>query len=45
MAYASASDENSVGKLRELLDTQLLGVLATHHEGAPYTSLVAFAVF
>jgi len=30
--------------LRELLESQLLGVLATHHDGEPYTSLVGFAV-
>lgn len=29
--------------LRELLDGQLLGVLGTHHDGEPYSSLVAFA--
>jgi hypothetical protein len=29
--------------VRRLLDEQLLGVLGTHHEGEPYTSLVAFA--
>ena len=29
--------------LRELLEGQLLGVLGTHHEGEPYTSLVGFA--
>ena len=29
--------------LRELLETQLLAVLGTHHEGEPYTSLVGFA--
>jgi hypothetical protein len=29
--------------LRELLETQLLGVLGTHHGGKPYTSLVGFA--
>jgi hypothetical protein len=29
--------------LRDMLDTQLLGVLGTHHEGEPYTSLVGFA--
>jgi len=29
--------------LRELLDAQLLGVLGTHHDGEPYTSLVGFA--
>lgn len=28
--------------LRELLTTERLGVLATHHGGAPYASLVAF---
>ena len=36
-------EENPVGALRELLDGQLLGVLGSHFEGAPYTSLVAFA--
>ena len=30
--------------LRDLLETQLLGVLGTQHEGEPYTSLVGFAV-
>ena len=29
--------------VRRLLDEQLLAVLGTHHDGAPYTSLVAFA--
>jgi putative heme iron utilization protein len=29
--------------LRELLETQLLAVLGTHHDGEPYTSLVGFA--
>jgi putative heme iron utilization protein len=29
--------------LRDLLKSQLLGVLGTHHEGEPYTSLVGFA--
>ena len=29
--------------LRELLTGQLLGVLGTHHDGEPYTSLVGFA--
>ncbi len=29
--------------LRDLLETQLLGVLGTQHEGEPYTSLVGFA--
>jgi putative heme iron utilization protein len=28
--------------LRQLLETQLLGVLGTQHEGEPYTSLVGF---
>jgi nitroimidazol reductase NimA-like FMN-containing flavoprotein (pyridoxamine 5'-phosphate oxidase superfamily) len=29
-------------RLKELLDSQNLGVLATHRSGQPYTSLVAF---
>lgn len=29
--------------LRDLLESQLLGVLGTHHGGEPYTSLVGFA--
>jgi nitroimidazol reductase NimA-like FMN-containing flavoprotein (pyridoxamine 5'-phosphate oxidase superfamily) len=29
--------------LREMLENQLLGVLGTHHDGEPYTSLVGFA--
>ncbi len=38
------SDTHSPMKvLRELLDSQLLGVLGTHHAGEPYTSLVGFA--
>jgi putative heme iron utilization protein len=36
-------DPSHMEILRELLETQLLGVLGTHHEGAPYTSLVGFA--
>lgn len=36
------SDEHMV-ILRNLLDSQLLGVLGTQHEGEPYTSLVGFA--
>ncbi len=38
-------DERSghMAVLRELLETQLLGVLGTHRAGAPYTSLVGFA--
>lgn len=39
-----AHDQTHLTLLRELLDTQLLGVLGTHGEGAPYTSLVGFAV-
>ncbi len=38
------NDERShMDLLRELLETQLLGVLGTHHDGEPYTSLVGFA--
>ena len=29
-------------RLRELFESQNLGVLATHHSGQPYASLVAF---
>lgn len=29
--------------LRELLETQLLAVLGTHHQGEPHASLVGFA--
>jgi hypothetical protein len=36
-------DPSHLEILRELLDSQLLGVLATHHDGEPYTSLVGFA--
>ena len=36
-------DESHIRLLREMLDDQLLGVLGTHHEGEPYTSLVGFA--
>jgi putative heme iron utilization protein len=36
-------DHVHITLLRELLDGQLLGVLGTHGEGAPYTSLVGFA--
>lgn len=42
MVAATDSDSQPVEKLRELLDGQLLGVLATQHDGAPYTNLVAF---
>jgi hypothetical protein len=37
-------DPNHLEILRELLDGQLLGVLGTHRDGEPYTSLVGFAV-
>lgn len=38
------SEERShMQTLREMLGEQLLGVLGTHHEGEPYTSLVGFA--
>lgn len=36
------SDPSHFEILRELLAGQLLGVLGTHHEGEPYTSLVGF---
>jgi hypothetical protein len=36
-------DPSHLEILRELLSSQLLGVLGTHHAGAPYTSLVGFA--
>ena len=36
-------DEHHLTLLRELLDGQLLGVLGTQGQGAPYTSLVGFA--
>lgn len=38
-----AEDDTHMGALRRLLETQLLGVLGTHNEGEPYTSLVGFA--
>ncbi|HUS93082.1 MAG TPA: pyridoxamine 5'-phosphate oxidase family protein [Phycisphaerae bacterium] len=44
---ADASETERDGELRELLArvfaTQRLAVLATHHEGQPYCSLVGFA--
>ncbi len=43
MVGESSPEPNTVATLRKLLDTQLLAVLATHNDGAPYTSLVAFA--
>jgi hypothetical protein len=36
-------DDRPSATVRRLLDEQLLAVLGTHHNGAPYTSLVAFA--
>ena len=36
-------DDRPTTVVRGLLDDQLLAVLGTHHQGAPYTSLVAFA--
>jgi hypothetical protein len=36
-------DPTHIEILRRLLDSQLLGVLGTHHGGEPYTSLVGFA--
>ncbi len=38
-----SKDRSHMEVLRELLESQLLGVLATHHDGEPYTSLVGFA--
>jgi nitroimidazol reductase NimA-like FMN-containing flavoprotein (pyridoxamine 5'-phosphate oxidase superfamily) len=35
--------ETLVQQVRELLQSQQLAVLATHHKGQPYASLVAFA--
>ena len=37
------SEEDFKSEIRELFDSQRLGVLATDMEGSPYTSLVAFA--
>ena len=37
-------DRGHMEILRELLETQLLGVLGTQREGEPYTSLVGFVV-
>ena len=38
-----SDDRLHLERLRELLSTQLLGVLSTHGEAGPYSSLVAFA--
>lgn len=36
-------DDRPTAVVGDLLSSQLLGVLGTHHGGGPYTSLVAFA--
>ncbi len=38
-----SEDRSHMEILREMLENQLLGVLGTHHDGEPYTSLVGFA--
>ena len=38
-----SEDRSHMETLREMLGEQLLGVLGTHHNGEPYTSLVGFA--
>ena len=38
-----SEDRGHMEVLREMLESQLLGVLGTHHDGEPYTSLVGFA--
>ena len=38
-----SNDRSHMEILREMLGEQLLGVLGTHHDGEPYTSLVGFA--
>lgn len=38
-----SDDRSHMEILREMLESQLLGVLGTHHNGEPYTSLVGFA--
>ncbi len=38
-----SEDRGHMDVLREMLKGQLLGVLGTHHDGEPYTSLVGFA--
>ena len=37
------TDDGHMEILRNLLESQLLGVLGTQHQGEPYTSLVGFA--
>jgi putative heme iron utilization protein len=38
-----SQDRSHMEILREMLESQLLGALGTHHDGEPYTSLVGFA--
>ena len=38
-----SEERGHMGILRHLLESQLLAVLGTHHDGEPYTSLVGFA--
>ncbi len=38
-----SKDRSHMEVLRELLESQMLAVLGTHHDGEPYTSLVGFA--
>lgn len=38
-----SDDRSHMQILREMLEGQLLGVLGTHRDGEPYTSLVGFA--
>ncbi len=40
---SESSREEAARVLQNLLGSQRLGVLSTHHNGAPYASLVAFA--
>ena len=42
MVAETGVQSNPSATLKQLLETQLLGVLGTQYEGAPYTSLVAF---
>jgi hypothetical protein len=43
MDTTMSSDRSHMEILREMLESQLFGVLGTHHDGEPYTSLVGFA--
>ena len=42
-AYAEVLEAYRQETLREMMEEQLLGVLGTHRDGEPYTSLVGFA--